>query len=545
MATNPFQSPSSSSGPPSIWWLASTWKGERSLQEVCEPREESSQAGTSWASKPRGSVGLYLLYASWNKIPSGSTGLWRLLEDMLHPQSRLDVEYATGRIQVDASEDDLDLFCEESASIPSPPSQLPVLVLVWKTKTMKKPQIKFLTTPSPKQILLCCRRRTTPAFAFGEKPDDDSVDRQELQSILQSYGLATPIQKKRAAATLSSSSLLPTNDKALRIFIAGDRMSVGKTSVCLGLLGSLIAQGYSASSLAYIKPATQNEQPQMVQKYCQHMGIPCVPIGPVVYYRGFTRAFLAGETESSEDLLIKVAEAVDSLAEGKQVVIVDGVGFPAVGSICGTDNAQVASASGYPLIGDDDPKDQQDKSKARILHRRQPPGVLIVGGSGVGSAVDAFHMNATYFEKARVPVLGAIFNKLKLEGFYSLENCKEQINRYFAQNSHQIQLDRKAFGFVPLFSKLANDAAMEDVLEFIRIFQKHVDMDEILSAARNVQHQSFPMEMEIEEEEARVQSTGDIRLSKNDASWSNENSELKERQRNTIVLWSSPVVMLE
>mgnify|MGYP001353230826 CR=1 FL=1 len=35
------------------------------------------------------------------------------------------------------------------------------------------------------------------------------------------------------------------NKKPLKLFIAGDRSQVGKTSICLGLLGALINSGYS------------------------------------------------------------------------------------------------------------------------------------------------------------------------------------------------------------------------------------------------------------------------------------------------------------
>jgi hypothetical protein len=199
------------------------------------------------------------------------------------------------------------------------------------------------------------------------------------------------------------------------------------------------------------------------------MGIACVPIGPVVYYRGFTRAFLAGETESSAELLAKVEMKVDEVAKGKKIVIVDGVGFPAVGSICGTDNASVARASG-PL----DPS----------TGRRIPAPALVVGGSGVGGAVDAYNLNATYFEAKQVPVIGALFNKLNLEGFYSLENCKQQISLYFAKNDHQQRHGRKAFGFVPLHDSLATADPLEHVDEYIKVFGEHVNLSGIIQAAQ-------------------------------------------------------------
>ena len=159
--------------------------------------------------------------------------------------------------------------------------------------------------------------------------------------------------------------------EAIRIFIAGDRSKVGKSSVCLGLLGSLLrSKKYPPSSLAYIKPATQCEATQLVTEFCNRHGIDACPIGPLLFYKGFTRAFLDGQTESSDELLQKCAAAVDTIAHGKQIVIIDGVGYPAVGSICGTDNAQVAKACGY-LSSSDTPK-------------RIPVPVLLVGKSGVG-----------------------------------------------------------------------------------------------------------------------------------------------------------------
>jgi hypothetical protein len=130
----------------------------------------------------------------------------------------------------------------------------------------------------------------------------------------------------------------------------------------------------------------------------------------------------------------------------------------------------------------------------------------MVGGSGVGGAVDAFNLNVTYFEWVHVPVLGAIFNKLSLEGFYSLEHCKTQISNYFGQNKHQIQHGRQAFGFIPLYPGIAGGgddepAMMKHVKDFVRIFGEHVDIDGILEAASKVQDQSFPRPMETSSDE--------------------------------------------
>ena len=111
---------------------------------------------------------------------------------------------------------------------------------------------------------------------------------------------------------------------------------------------------------------------------------------------------------------------------------------------------------------------------------RTPVGVLLVGGPGVGSAVDAYNLNATYFQARNVPVIGAIFNKLSLEGFYSLENCREQVTRYFDQQTCN---RARPFGFVPLTPGIAGESALDHVEDYVRLFREHVDVKGIVEAA--------------------------------------------------------------
>ncbi|KAK1941729.1 hypothetical protein P3T76_006793 [Phytophthora citrophthora] len=205
----------------------------------------------------------------------------------------------------------------------------------------------------------------------------------------------------------------------LRLFISGDRAQVGKSTVCLGLVGALLRNGYAASDIAYIKPATQCEKPQLVTKFCRQQGITCCEVGPILFYKGFTREFLKGETETSAQLLEKAKKKVDEVGRGKKVVVVDGVGYPAVGSICGVSNAHVAKTLEVPVV--------------------------LVGKKGVGDAVDSFNLNATFFESHGVKVIGGIFNRLPEDGFYSLEHCRENVTAYF----EQFQPEKRVYGFLP------------------------------------------------------------------------------------------------
>jgi dethiobiotin synthetase len=507
------------SADPSLW-IQSSWRGEQTLEQACK-------VVTKDLKEYVGAVGLFVVYGSWNwnarPSKNHNNGLMRLLDALLHPHARLDTHYTTGMVQVDSCDDELEVCCGDSQNdkdhhllslslpLPCPPEQLPVLLLVLRRSSMKQPEIRYLSSMTSSEILKHWKNgnkttRTTTTTTTEIMIPPDAVQ-QEIQHSLQSFGLVATSTIPPSSFSLNKSHQQQQQQQpALRIFVGGDRMSVGKTSVCLGLLGNLVRLGYPTESLAYIKPATQNEKPQLVQKYCERMGIACVPIGPIVYYRGFTRAYLMGETETSLDFLRKVEAAVDTLARGKKVVIVDGVGFPAVGSICGTDNASVAKASGYP--SEDSGTSTSTSTSGK---RRRPIGVVLVGGSGVGGAVDAFNLNATYFERAQVPVLGAIFNKLSLDGYYSLENCKTQITSYFAQNEHQLRLGRQAYGFVPLYAGIADDdKAMDHVFDFLRLFGEHVDMEAILEAATKVRDQSFPMEMDIDDGERPESSTAAV-----------------------------------
>lgn len=419
--------------------------GKLSSHELCHLHATLKQRTTS---EDKNAIGIFLLYGSWNTGKNGfepSSVMGSLSEIASRSFSEKSV---AGYVQVDESDDALAACLGDNDAMhsmgPCPPSELPALVVVVQHESMEHSVSEFLLGIPPLEILQLAS-------------NDKFIDESWLPQIRDA------VSSVRAQVTTVPREASDSQQEAIRIFVSGDKSSVGKSSVCLGLLGSLVSMGYDPSSLAYIKPATQCEAPQLIQTYCESVGIPCVPVGPVVYFKGFTRAFLAGETGSSSELLASGGEAVDELAQGKRLIMIDGVGFPSVGSICGTDNASMALACGYPV----------DKSD------RAPVGVLIVGGSGVGAAVDAFNLNATYFEARNVPVLGAVFNKLSLEGFYSLENCREQVTKYFDQTSGE----SRPFGFVPLMPEIAGESAMEHVDEYIRLFRDHVDVKGLVEAA--------------------------------------------------------------
>ena len=212
----------------------------------------------------------------------------------------------------------------------------------------------------------------------------------------------------------------------VRLFVAGSKTHVGKTTICLGILGTLLKMGYRSSELAYIKPATQCEAPDLLNIWCKKMGVEFVGStnAPLVFKKGFTRSFLDGKENTSKHWLRSIRGTVDRLCKRRKFVLIDGVGFTAVGSIVGVSNADVAKASRAP--------------------------VCIVCPSGVGGAVDSFNLNATFFEHHGVPVLGGIFNFGRVDGYYSHERCGEYIRKWFS-----IQRNKGCcFGVVPTFASL-------------------------------------------------------------------------------------------
>ena len=77
--------------------------------------------------------------------------------------------------------------------------------------------------------------------------------------------------------------------KPFTIFISGDRSSVGKSTTCLAIIAALVKLGVDPNAIAYIKPVTQCESEQPITRYCNKVGIVNQGIGPIVFYKGFTR----------------------------------------------------------------------------------------------------------------------------------------------------------------------------------------------------------------------------------------------------------------
>ncbi len=110
-----------------------------------------------------------------------------------------------------------------------------------------------------------------------------------------------------------------------------------------------------------------------------------------------------------------------SVPQGRRLVIVDGVGYPGVGSCVGCSNAQVASALGAPVV--------------------------LVGRPGIGNAIDSTVMAVDYLSAHGVSVVGALWNKIPRKvTYHTYDRCKEYVAKFFSTYTPKIEV----FGHVPL-----------------------------------------------------------------------------------------------
>jgi BioD-like phosphotransacetylase family protein len=108
-------------------------------------------------------------------------------------------------------------------------------------------------------------------------------------------------------------------------------------------------------------------------------------MSPVPLHKNFTRDYLNGKM-TCRDLKRKILDAVEILEKKNDFLIIEGAGHGGVGSVVGLSNACVAHILGAPVI--------------------------IVTDSGIGSTIDAVHLNLALYEKEEASVKMVLANKL-------------------------------------------------------------------------------------------------------------------------------------
>ena len=180
------------------------------------------------------------------------------------------------------------------------------------------------------------------------------------------------------------------------IFVMGSESGVGKSTVCLGILAQLLTSGFNADQLAYIKPVTQCIAKQPVALFCEQTKIPCLDIGNLVFSKGFSKDFIDGLTKRSEELKADVLASILSIGKDKDVVIIDGVGDPSVGSVVGVSNVDVALSLAC--------------------------SVVFVGKPGIGAAIDNTVLCVSFMQYKGLTNIGIVYNKVPVEAFAEIKN---------------------------------------------------------------------------------------------------------------------------
>jgi BioD-like phosphotransacetylase family protein len=212
---------------------------------------------------------------------------------------------------------------------------------------------------------------------------------------------------------------------ARRIFLAATGQNRGKTTVSLGLTAAILERGLR---LGFLKPVgqrylvvagTRADEDAVVMKEVFDLTDALDDMSPVTLPRGFTQDFVMGRI--GEDLPGEVRAAFARVADGKDLVLVEGTGHAGVGAVVGLSNAAAAEMLEAPVI--------------------------IVSEGGVGRPIDEIVLNCALFARHGVPVLGAVVNKVDV---VSHPHLPEVLARGLAQQGVEL------IGCIPFSEFLAN-----------------------------------------------------------------------------------------
>jgi hypothetical protein len=177
---------------------------------------------------------------------------------------------------------------------------------------------------------------------------------------------------------------------AKALFIAGTGKDVGKTSTSLALI-HLFQKKYER--IGYIKPISQRFVPVADQKVGDdpvlikqvfHLPSDLSAMSPIVVDGDFTEKIINGEIKRSFSR--NILTAFQKIEQESDLIIVEGAGHAGVGAVINQSNADTA----------------------RLLNA----DVLLVGGGGIGRAIDKMLLDKAFFEAQGVRVIGVIINKV-------------------------------------------------------------------------------------------------------------------------------------
>jgi BioD-like phosphotransacetylase family protein len=209
------------------------------------------------------------------------------------------------------------------------------------------------------------------------------------------------------------------------VFLAATGQNRGKTTASLGLIAAIMRTGHR---LGFLKPVgqrylvvdgTRADEDAVLVRDVFDLPDALDDMSPVTLPRHFTTEFIMGRIH--EDLAAQVVGAFGRVAQGKDLVVIEGTGHAGVGAVVGLSNAEAARLLGSPVI--------------------------IVSEGGVGRPIDEIVLNVALFERHGVQVLGAVVNKVDTT---SHPDLPEILRRGLAQRGIEL------IGCIPYSEFLAN-----------------------------------------------------------------------------------------
>lgn len=181
---------------------------------------------------------------------------------------------------------------------------------------------------------------------------------------------------------------------AKRVFIGATGQNCGKTTMSVSLM-HLAKQKYDR--VGFIKPigpkielfrdlTIDMDAILMAKTFGLEEDIQLM--NPVSLHKNFTRDYLSGKLDCRV-LKDRIVESFAILDKKYDFLIIEGAGHCGVGSVIGLSNACVAKSLNAPVI--------------------------IVTDSGIGSAIDAVHLNLALYEKEEADVRMIVVNKLRAD----------------------------------------------------------------------------------------------------------------------------------
>jgi dethiobiotin synthetase len=183
------------------------------------------------------------------------------------------------------------------------------------------------------------------------------------------------------------------------IYVAATKQHVGKTTTCLALMSGLKKR--FPNSIGFLKPVGQQHVPvysdvldeeirvdkdvTLMKEHFKLHHCDYRHMSPVLIPDGYTKDYIDGKI-SNKDQLDLIINAVKSISSRNEVILCEGTGHCAVGSIVGASNAKVANLIGGSMV--------------------------LIANGGLGSCFDELELNRVLCEHHNVDVAGVIINKV-------------------------------------------------------------------------------------------------------------------------------------